>query len=425
MPRRGCWSRSITGRRSTCPTSPACTASPRRTSIRELGDLIYRDPATKEWQTADAYLSGNVREKLATAEAAGPEYARNAEALRQVQPEDVLPGDIDANLGAPWIPASDIRGFAAELFGVPVDSFKVGHLKKDAVWSVEPDYRAIQSVAATADYGTSRINGTELLAQAMNLKTPVIHDTVDNNGRDEKVINAVETAAAREKQRLIKEKFKAWIFGDPDRTERLVRDYNDTYNNLRLRLFDGSHLDFPGMSRAITLNPHQVDAVWRCMTAGNTLLAHAVGAGKSFEMAAAAMKMKQAGLIKKPLIAVPNHMLEQFSREFMQLYPNAKLLVAGKDDMTKDRRKILTAKIATGDWDAIIVTHTASSGSECRRSSRSGFSASRSRNTKISADRQGLDRPQHHQDDRETEGQARGEAERPAGRGQEGRRPGL
>ena len=226
------------------------------------------------------------------------------------------------------------------------------------MWSVEPDYRAIQSVAATADYGTSRINGTELLALAMNLKTPVIHDTVYKNGRDEQVINPVETAAAREKQRLIKEKFKTWIFSDPDRTERLVRAYNDTYNNLRPRLFDGSHLDFPGMSKAITLNPHQVDAVWRCMTAGNTLLAHAVGAGKSFEMAASAMKMKQAGLIKKPLIAIPNHMLEQFSREFMQLYPNARLLVASKEDFTKERRKFLTAKIATGDWDAIIVTHS-------------------------------------------------------------------
>ena len=326
--------------------------------VAELADLIYRDQATKEWQTADAYLSGNVRSKLVAAENAGPEYARNAVALRSVQPEDVLPGDIDANLGAPWIPATDIQKFAGELFNVPPEAFKIGHLKKDAVWSVEPDYRAIQSVAATADYGTSRINGTELLGLALNLKTPVIFDTVRGANGDERVLNPEETAAAREKQKQIKDKFKSWVFSEPDRTERLVRDYNDTYNNLRPRLFDGSHLDFPGMSRAITLKPHQVDAVWRCMTAGNTLLAHCVGAGKSFEMAAAAMKMKQAGLVKKPLIAIPNHMLEQFSREFMQLYPNAKLLVAGKDDMTKDRRKILTAKIATGEWDAIIVTHS-------------------------------------------------------------------
>ncbi len=326
--------------------------------ISELGDLIYNDPGTRKYQTADEYLSGNVREKLKTAEAAGPAYAQNAVALRSVQPEDVLPGDIDANLGAPWIPAADIQKFAGELFNVPSEAFKIGHLKKDAVWSVEPDYRAISSVAATADYGTSRINGTELLGQALNLKTPVIYDIVRGANGDERVLNPDETAAAREKQKLIKEKFKGWIFADPDRTERLVRDYNDTYNNLRPRLFDGSHLDFPGMSRAIELRQHQKDGVWRCMTGGNTLLAHVVGAGKTGCMVTAGMKMKQAGLIKKPLYVVPNHMLEQFSREFMQWYPNAKVLTAGKDDFTRERRKSLTAKIATGDWDAIIVTHS-------------------------------------------------------------------
>ena len=326
--------------------------------VAELGDLIYRDPETKEWETADAYLSGNVRAKLATAEKAGPEYVQNAVALRSVQPEDVLPGDIDANLGAPWIPASDIQAFAAELFNVPAESFKIGHLKKDAVWAVEPDYRAIQSVAATADYGTGRINGTELLSLALNLKTPVIYDTVRGANGDERVLNPEETQAAREKQKLIKEKFKGWIFSDPDRTERLVRDYNDTYNNLRPRLFDGSHLDFPGMSKAMEPRQHQMDGVWRCMTGGNTLLAHVVGAGKTGCAVAAGMKMKQTGLINKPMYVVPNHCLEQFGREFMQWYPNAKVLIATKEDFTKDRRKMLTAKIATGDWDAIIVTHS-------------------------------------------------------------------
>ncbi|WP_020472282.1 helicase-related protein [Zavarzinella formosa] len=326
--------------------------------VAELGDLIYRDPELKQWQTADTYLSGNVRSKLVAAGKSGPEYARNVEALSQVQPEDVLPGDIDANLGAPWIPASDVRAFAGDLFGVTADSFKVGHLKKDAVWTLEPDYRAMNSVAATADYGTARINGTSLLDQALNLKTPVIYDMVMNGGREERVVNQTETLAAREKQKQIREKFKAWIFSDPDRTERLVRDYNDTYNNLRPRLFDGSHLKFPGMSRAVTLRPHQVDAVWRCMTAGNTLLAHVVGAGKTNVCIASAMKMKQAGLVNKPMIVCPNHMLEQFSREWLQLYPNAKLLVASKEDFTKERRKFLTAKIATGDWEGIIVTHS-------------------------------------------------------------------
>ena len=326
--------------------------------VAELGDLIYQDPATSEWQTADAYLSGNVRAKLAIAEKAGAEYVRNAVALRSVQPEDVLPGDIDANLGAPWIPAGDIQKFAAELFNVPAEAFKVGHLKKDAVWSLDPDDRAIGSVAATADYGTSRINGTELLAQALNLKSPVIYDIIRGANGDERVMNPTETAAAKEKQKAIKEKFKGWIFSDPDRTERLVRDYNDTYNNLRPRLFDGSHLDFPGMSKVFELRQHQKDAIWRGMTAGNTLLAHVVGAGKTAVMVATGMKMKQAGLVKKPMYVVPNHMLEQFGREFMHLYPSARLLIAGKDDFTRERRKILTARIATGDWDGIIVTHS-------------------------------------------------------------------
>ncbi len=172
------------------------------------------------------------------------------------------------------------------------------------------------------------------------------------------MVNQEETLAAREKQKLIKERFRSWVFTDPERTERLVRLYNDTYNNLRPRLFDGSHLDFPGMNQTITLRPHQNDAVWRGMSSGNTLLAHAVGAGKTFTMAATGMKMKQAGLIKKPMYVVPNHLLEQFAREFMQLYPNAKLLVAAKEDLTRDRRKFLTAKIASGEWDGIIVTHS-------------------------------------------------------------------
>lgn len=321
----------------------------------ELGSLIYCNPATKEWETADAYLSGNVRQKLKEAEAGG--YSKNAEALRKVQPEDVLPGDIDANLGAPWIPEADIQAFAAELFGVAPSSIPVAHLKRDALWTVSADHSAEASVPATADYGTPRANGVWLFELAMNMKSPVIYDP-DPSDPDKRVVNPTETLAAKEKQKLIKEKFKSWIFSDPDRSERLVRLYNDTYNNLRPRLFDGSHLTFPGKNPNITLNSHQTAAIWRCMTAGNTLLAHAVGAGKSFEMAGAAMKMKQTGLIKKPVIVVPNHLLEQFGREFMHLYPNARLLIAGKEDFTKERRKYLTAKIASGDWDAIVVTHS-------------------------------------------------------------------
>ena len=331
---------------------------PEAAIIAELGDLIYRDPETSAWQTADVYLSGDVRAKLATAIAAGPASAQNAEALHGVQPEDVLPGDIDANLGAPWLPVADIQAFAAELFGVAPSAVPIGHLKKDAVWSVEAGHAAEASVAATAEYGTPRANGTWLLDLALNMKTPVIYDTVQGTNGDERVVNQEETLAAREKQKRIKEKFKSWVFEGPERTERLVRLYNDTYNNLRPRLFDGGHLDFPGMSQGISLRPHQVDAVWRGMSSGNTLLAHAVGAGKTFTMAATGMKLKQAGLARKPMFVVPNHMLEQFSREFMQLYPNAKLLIAAKEDLARDRRKLLTAKIAGGEWDGIIVTHS-------------------------------------------------------------------
>ena len=326
--------------------------------ISELGNLIYKDPESKSWQTADAYLSGNVRAKLAAAQAAGPEYARNVERLRVVQPEDVLPGDIDANLGAPWIPEADIQAFATDLFHVAWGSIQVGHLKKDAVWSVDADYAAEQSVGVTSEFGTPRADGRGLLELCLNMKTPTIYDTVNHGDREERVVNQDATFAAREKQKLIKERFRSWVFADPERTERLVRLYNDTYNNLRPRLFDGSHLDFPGMNQTIKLRPHQTAAVWRGMSAGNTLLAHVVGAGKSFTMAATGMKMKQAGLFKKPMYVVPNHLLEQFAREFMQLYPNARLLVAAKEDLTRDRRKMLTAKIASGEWDGIIVTHS-------------------------------------------------------------------
>jgi N12 class adenine-specific DNA methylase len=340
--------------------------APVRQIIAALGDpgsspgqaLIYQDPETQVWQTADVYLSGNVRAKLAAAERAGAAYARNAEALRAVQPEDVLPGDIDAQLGAPWIPETDIQAFAADLFGVPPAAIQIAHLTKDALWSLEGDVSARASVAASSDYGTERANGVALLEQALNLKSPTIYDVVVVNGTEERILNQEATLAAREKQQRIKERFRAWIFADPDRTERLVRLYNDTYNTIRLRRFDGSHLAFPGMSPHITLYPHQKDAVWRIMSSGNTLLAHAVGAGKTHIMVAAGMKMQQAGLITKPLYVVPNHMLEQFAREYMQLYPNARLLIAAKEDFTRDRRKLLTARIASSQWDGIITTHS-------------------------------------------------------------------
>ncbi len=328
---------------------------PEEAVIAELGDLIYLDPATKQWQTADEYLSGNVRAKLAAAEKAGA--PRNIEALKAVQPEDVLPGDIDANLGAPWIPSEDVQAFAEQLFQVPKNSITIAHLAKDATWSVEGDWQAERSVAVTADYGTTRASGLWLLELALNMKSPTIYDP-DPADPDRRIVNPEATLAAKEKQKAIKDAFRSWIFSDPDRTERLVRVYNDNFNCLRPRQFDGSHLDFPGMSNVFTLRPHQKDAIWRCMSGGNTLLAHVVGGGKSAIQAAAAMKMRQTGLARKIMCVCPNHLLEQYAREFQQLYPNAQLLVATKDDLAKDRRKLLTAKIASGDWDAIIVTHS-------------------------------------------------------------------
>ncbi|HEX3147901.1 MAG TPA: DEAD/DEAH box helicase family protein [Gemmataceae bacterium] len=324
----------------------------------ELGDLVFHDPEQQNWQTADAYLSGNVRAKLAAVLNAGPAYARNAEMLRQVPPDDVLPGDIDASLDAPWIPETDIQAFAASLFGVEPEAIQVGHLPEDAVWSIVAEYAANVSVAATSEFGTPRAGGTWLLELALNMKTPVIYDTITTDGREHRVVNQEDTLAAREKQKLIKEWFRSWLWTDPECTERLVRLYNNTYDNLRPRLFDGSHLDFPGMNQTVRLRAHQRDAIWRCMSAGNTLLAHAVGAGKTYITAATGVKMKQAGLIQKPMYVVPNHLLEQFGREFMHLYPNAKLLVASKEGLSRERRKHLTAKIASDEWDGIIVTHS-------------------------------------------------------------------
>ena len=400
---------------------------PRKQLIAELGELIFPDPESKTWQTADAYLSGNVRAKLAAAEQAGPPFVRNVDALRDVQPEDVLPGDIDANLGAPWIPESDIQAFAAQLFRVEPDSVKVAHLKKDAVWSLEADLSAQQSVAATAEVGTPRANGTWLFDLALNMKTPIIYDTIPGGDRDEKVVNPEATLAAKEKQKQIKERFKAWIFTDPERTERLVRLYNDTYNCLRPRLFDGSHLDFPGMNQAITLRQHQKDAIWRGMSSGNSLLAHVVGAGKTFTMAATGMKMKQAGLAKKPMYVVPNHLLEQFAREFMQLYPNAKLLVAAKEDFTRERRKHLTAKIASGEWDGIIVTHSSFERIGMSRDYQEKFLLDQiAEYDQLLCDSGSQDhQPQYHQDYRETESRPHRTSQGLARRRQEGRRAGL
>ena len=208
-------------------------ASPKQQIITDLGDLIFHDPESKHGRPPMRISPATSGPSSTAAESAGHDYRRNAEALRVVQPEDVLPGDIDANLGAPWIPEGDIQAFAADLFGVEPSSVPVAHLKKDAVWSMAPDYTAKSSVAATSDFGTERANGTWLLDLALNMKTPTIYDTIQTADGEERVVNQEDTLAAREKQKLIKEQFRSWVFTDPERTERLVRLYNDTYNNLR------------------------------------------------------------------------------------------------------------------------------------------------------------------------------------------------
>lgn len=249
--------------------------------LDELGDLLYQDPDTQAWETADVYLSGNVRAKLARAEQAGAGYQRNADALRLVQPADLLPGNIDVNLGAPWIPATDIHAFAIELFGVRDFHITVAHTAKDALWSVDGSRWSCSTVAATAEYGTMRIDGIALLGQALNLQSPTIYDISWVQGKEVRTLNQKETLAARDKQQRIKQRFKEWVFSEPSRAERLVRIYNDLFNCTRLRTFDGAHLSFPGMSAHIRLAKHQVNAVWRAMSSGNTLLAHVVGSGKA------------------------------------------------------------------------------------------------------------------------------------------------
>ncbi len=327
----------------------------------ELDDLVYRNPDGGEWETADRYLSGNVRAKLRDAESAAyldHSYLRNVEALKAIQPADLLPGDISARLGASWIPASDVKEFIVELLNCPESLVNVTHSGPIASWALNLDSTAKASVANTTTYGTSRVKASELIEDALNGRTPTVYDQLD---KDTRVVNQQETLAAREKQQQLKDKFSEWIWKDEDRAQRLARHYNDTFNHLRLRTYDGSHLTFPGMNKSILrtgdLDKHQKDAVWRMLQNDNTLLAHSVGAGKTWEITAACMEMKRLGLASKPMIVVPNHLVEQWGAAFLALYPQANILVAGKDHFsTGDRQKIMS-RIATGNYDAVIVAH--------------------------------------------------------------------
>jgi N12 class adenine-specific DNA methylase len=324
--------------------------------LPELKGLLYRNPETQHWETEDQYLSGDVRVKLQTARAAAATdatYEENVTALEAVQPEDLTASEIDARLGAVWIPAADVEAFAKSLLGA--DGITVSHAAALGTWFVRGDFNARGTIANTTEWGTMRYSALDLIQDALNLKTPTVYDRDRKN--DTVVINAQETEAARDRLEKIKERFKTWIWGDDERRERLCRKYNDEFNSVRLRVFNGSHLTLPSSSEQITLHAHQKNAVWRIVQSDNTLLAHVVGAGKTYTMVAAGIELKRLGLATKPMFVVPNHMLAQFSSELLTLYPTANILVAGKDDFEASRRARLFSRIATGNWDAVIVTH--------------------------------------------------------------------
>ena len=324
--------------------------------LPDLKGMIFLNPQTKQWETEDQYLSGNVREKLVAADAATVTDARfleNVEALKSVQPADLPATEIDVRLGASWLPPSDVQQFTHELLGVP-SGVEVGHIHALGSWHVTANWEAKGATANTTDWGTNRYTGLELIEETLNLKTPTVYDYVDKKP----VVNAQATEAAREKQERIKERFAKWIWSDDGRRERLCRLYNDTFNHSRVRTFNGEHLTLPGASAAVQLQGHQKSGVWRTLQTPNVLLGHVVGAGKTYTMVASAMELKRLGLARKPLFAVPNHMLGQFSTELLMLYPGANILVAGKEDFEAQNRKKLFARIATGNWDAVIVTHS-------------------------------------------------------------------
>ena len=330
----------------------------------ELGSAVFLDPTAGSawldgrWVTADAYLSGAVRGKLRAAEAAAaddPRYIRNVDALRAVQPEDLRPSDITARLGAPWIPVEVVEAFSEEVIGVETT---VRHTAEVAAWSVDISTFAGQA-AATSTWGTARRHAGLLLSDALNSAVPTIWDVWIEDGKERREVNAEETEAAKEKLAKIKQAFEAWIWTDPERTDRLARLYNDRYNNLVPRHFDGSHLVLPGASSAIRFYVHQKRVIWRIISAGGTYVAHAVGAGKTFSLAAAIMEQKRLGLLSKAMMVVPGHCLAQASREFLQLYPTARILVADESNFVKEKRARFLARAATANWDCIVITHSA------------------------------------------------------------------
>ena len=334
--------------------------------INELNGVIFLDPVHGEWQTADEYLSGNVRQKLREAEQAvqdSPGYLPNVEALRQTQPRDLDASEIEVRLGATWIDPSYIREFMWKTFETPFYQQRmidVNYSAFTAEWNIRnKNAVSYSNIAAYMTYGTERANAYKILEDTLNLRDVRIYDTKhDADGRERRVLNSKETTLAQQKQQAIKDAFRDWIWRDPDRRHTLVARYNELFNSTRPREYDGSHITFAGMNPEIRLREHQLNAVAHVLYGGNTLLAHEVGAGKTFEMVAAAMESKRLGLCHKSLFVVPNHLTEQWSGEFLRLYPSANILVATKKDFEPKNRKKFCARIATGEYDAVIIGHS-------------------------------------------------------------------
>ena len=334
--------------------------------IDELNGVIFLDPVYGDWQTADEYLSGNVRQKLREAENAAvdsPGYLPNVEALRAAQPKDLDASEIEVRLGATWIDKKYIQQFMFELLEPPLyarRSLEVNYSEFTAEWNISgKNSIPYNDINARMTYGTDCANAYKILEDTLNLRDVRIYDTVrDADGKEKRVLNSKETTLAQQKQQAIKEAFRDWIWRDPDRRRDLVQLYNERFNSTRPREYDGRHLIFPGMNPEITLREHQLNAIAHDLYGGNTLLAHEVGAGKTFEMIAAAMEGKRLGLCQKSLFAVPNHLTEQWASEFLRLYPSANILVATKKDFETRNRKKFCARIATGDYDAVIIGHS-------------------------------------------------------------------
>ena len=332
----------------------------------ELAGVIFKNPLTDRWETADEYLSGNVREKLSVAKSYAenhPEYAVNVSALERVQPKELDASEIEVRIGATWIDPKYIEDFMRETFQTPDYLFN-----RDVVgvqfsgitgqWNVKGKNADYGNTLVHSTFGTGRANAYKILEDSLNLKDTRIYDTVVEDGKEKRVLNKKETTLASQKQEAIREAFKDWIFRDPERRAALTAKYNELFNSTRPREYDGSHLKFPGMTPDIELKPHQKNAVAHVLYGDNTLLAHCVGAGKTFEMTAAAMESKRLGLCHKSLFVVPNHLTEQWASDFLRLYPGANILAATKKDFEPANRKKFCSRIATGDYDAVIIGHS-------------------------------------------------------------------